>query len=72
MSYLGALKNKAFRTLYISIILSNLASSIANISLVWIAYNKFNSPFVIAVVLAAVTLPNLILGPLLGGFLDKF
>ncbi len=72
MTYVKALQNNAFRTLYIGIILSNLAASIANISLIWIAYNKFNSPLVIAIVLGALELPALVIGPFLGGFLDKF
>ncbi|MBZ5985373.1 MFS transporter [Leuconostoc gelidum subsp. gasicomitatum] len=72
MNYIRILKNKVFRQLFTSIILTNLANSISSISLIWIAYNKFNSPVVIAIVLGALQLPNIILGPFLGGLLDKF
>lgn len=72
MNYIRILKNKVFRLLFTSIILTNLANSISSISLIWIAYNKFNSPLVIAIVLGALQFPNIILGPLLGGLLDKF
>lgn len=70
--YLNSFKNAIFRNLFASIVLSNLANSIANISLIWLAYNKFGSPIVIAVVLGALQLPSIILGPILGGLLDKF
>lgn len=72
MNYIRILKNKVFRLLFASIILTNLANSISSISLIWIAYNKFNSPLVIAIVLGSLQFPNIILGPLLGGLLDKF
>lgn len=72
MNYIRILKNKVFRLLFASIILTNLANSISSISLIWIAYNKFNSPLVIAIVLGALQFPNIILGPFLGGLLDKF
>ena len=69
--YLETLKQPAFRWLFSSIIFSNLATSIANISLIWLAYNAFNSPLVISVVLGALQLPSLFIGPFLGGLLDK-
>lgn len=72
MNYIRILKKKVFRLLFTSIILTNLANSISSISLIWIAYSKFNSPLVIAIVLGALQFPNIILGPFLGGLLDKF
>jgi len=71
-TYLDTLKHTTFRALFTSIIVSNLANSIANISLIWLAYNAFNSPLMIAVVLGALQLPALLIGPFLGGLLDKF
>lgn len=70
--YLTTLKNKPFSFLFASILFSNLANSIANISLIWLAYNKFNTPLIIAGMLGALQLPSLIIGPFLGGLLDKF
>ncbi len=72
MNYAKILKKRSFSWLFLGTLFSNLANSIANISLVWVAYNQFNSPLVIAVVLAAMQLPALIIGPFMGGFLDKF
>lgn len=43
MDYIRILQNKVFRLLFTSIILTNLANRISSISLIWIAYNKFNS-----------------------------
>ena len=72
MNYTKILRQPSFQWLFIGTLFSNLANSIANISLVWVAYNQFNSPLVIAVVLAAMQLPSLIIGPFMGGFLDMF
>lgn len=72
MNYAKILKQSSFNWLFLSTLSSNLANSIANISLIWIAYNRFDSPMVIALVLAAMQLPALVIGPFMGGFLDKF
>ncbi|USS90586.1 MFS transporter [Fructilactobacillus carniphilus] len=72
MTYLPVLRNAAFRWLITGNTLSNIASSIANVSLVWIAYHHFNSPLIIAVVLGALELPSLLIGPFAGGLLDHF
>lgn len=72
MNYAKILRERSFSWLFIGTLFSNLANSIANISLVWVAYNQFNSPLVIAVLLTAMQLASLIIGPFMGGFLDMF
>ncbi|MDR3189647.1 MAG: MFS transporter [Lactobacillaceae bacterium] len=70
--YLPVLKNKKFGWLFLSIIITNLASSIANLSLVWVAYHHFKSAWIIALVIAAMQFPGFIIGPFIGGLLDRF
>lgn len=65
-------KNKNFRDLWFSRVISYFGDSLYNITLSWYIFSKTGSAFKVGLVLVAKFLPQLLLGMFLGVLIDKY
>ncbi|MGG3191078.1 MFS transporter [Priestia megaterium] len=71
LTYVSLLKIRPFSMLIIGSLLSNLAQSLAVVTIIWFIYQKTGSPWFIALSLISLELPAILLGPIWGTLLDR-
>ncbi len=71
-SFLGVLRNREFRAVWLADAQSSLGDQLSRTALAVLVFQRTNSPFLTALIYAVTFLPALFSGVLLGGLADRF